>query len=285
MNTTTLVTVVIPSYNHRPYIEQAILSVLNQTYANIELIVIDDGSTDNSVDLIRALSVKHRFRFIEKGHEGLTKTLNIALCMARGEYFVPLSSDDMMLLDRIEKQVQFMQKYPALAVSAGNMIRIEPDGRPRRIQKFYPERVLTFDDIFENRVKGPPAPTLMYVTDELRGIGGYREDILLEDFYTILAITAKGKKIGVMHDILAFYRSHPSNTYKNYSYMADNILKTYALFADRPNYDKAVSRYLNGMIKRVSRSDKRLAIKLLKKVPLRFYNRKTVSGIFRIIFG
>jgi alpha-1,3-rhamnosyltransferase len=164
------------------------------------------------------------------------------------------------------------------------MIRIEQDGSPRRNQKFYPERILTFDDIFENRVKGPPAPTLMYIAEELRGIGGYREDILLEDFYTILAITSKGKKIGVMHDILAFYRSHPSNTYKNYSYMADNILKTYAIFADRPNYNKAISRYLNGMIKRVSISDKRLAIELLKKVPLQFYNRKTISGIFRIIF-
>lgn len=284
MKNTPLVTVIIPSYNHQQYVEQTIFSVINQTYKNIELIVIDDGSKDDSVEIIAKLARQYDFRFISKKNEGLTKTLNQALDLARGDYFAPFGSDDIMLLDRIEKQVRFMEMNPDFAISGGNMVRIEQDGTPRKKQKFYPERELCFDEIFENRVKGAPAPTLMYRIEQLKAIGGYDESINLEDFYTMLMVTSKGEKVGIMRDILALYRSHPTNTYKNYPFMVDNILKIFDLFSDRPNYQKTRSRFLNGMINRVSKKNKKYAIELLKQVPLKYYNRKTVNGILKIVF-
>ena len=71
-----MVSVVIASYNHGPYIEQSILSVLGQTYPNIELLVVDDGSKDDSVERITRLQAEHGFDFRTQENQGLTRTLN-----------------------------------------------------------------------------------------------------------------------------------------------------------------------------------------------------------------
>ena len=91
-----LVTVIIASYNHAPYIEQSILSVLNQTYSNIELLVIDDGSTDDSVERIRRLQERYSFDFRVQQNQGLTNTLNGAVARSQGPLVVPFGSDDIM---------------------------------------------------------------------------------------------------------------------------------------------------------------------------------------------
>lgn len=78
-----IVTVIIASYNHGRYIEESILSVLNQTYSNIELLVVDDGSSDESVERINALQAQHGFDFRVQQNQGLTNTLNGAIARAR----------------------------------------------------------------------------------------------------------------------------------------------------------------------------------------------------------
>ncbi|HCL51805.1 MAG TPA: glycosyl transferase, partial [Pseudomonas sp.] len=93
----TLVTVIIASYNHGPYIEQSILSVLNQTYPHIELLVVDDGSTDDSVERIERLQAQHGFDFRVQRNKGLTHTLNEAIARARGTLIAPFGSDDNMM--------------------------------------------------------------------------------------------------------------------------------------------------------------------------------------------
>lgn len=92
-----LVTVIIASYNHGRYIEESILSVLTQTYKNIELLVIDDGSSDDSVERINALQAQHDFDFRVQQNQGLTNTLNGAIARSKGSLIVPFGSDDIML--------------------------------------------------------------------------------------------------------------------------------------------------------------------------------------------
>jgi|GEM_PF-756160 len=111
-----LVSVVVPSFNHGKYIDKTIKSVMNQTYENIELIVIDDKSSDNSIDIIKSLEsdIKNRFdnyQFIFKdANLGLTDSLNRGLYLAKGEYFTYIQSDDVIYKDKIYLSVETFKK-------------------------------------------------------------------------------------------------------------------------------------------------------------------------------
>lgn len=100
-----LVSVIIASYNHEKYIEASIASVAAQTYRNVELLVVDDGSSDGSVELLRGLQAKYGFDLRVQQNQGLSRTLNEAIARARGNLIVPFGSDDIMLPQRLEKQV------------------------------------------------------------------------------------------------------------------------------------------------------------------------------------
>ena len=89
-----LVTIVIPSYNHADFIERAIESVFNQTYKNIEVILIDDGSTDSTKTRVEKLQKKFSFQAIFQENIGLSATLNKLIDMASGEYISVCSSDE-----------------------------------------------------------------------------------------------------------------------------------------------------------------------------------------------
>ncbi len=107
-----LVSVIMPSYNHEKYIEEAIRSVWEQTYPNIELIVLDDGSKDKSSEIIKGLEKISpiRMKVVLKENEGLCRTLNKGLALAEGEYIGVLASDDRYLSNKIHDQVEAFQR-------------------------------------------------------------------------------------------------------------------------------------------------------------------------------
>jgi len=96
----TLVSVVIPSYNHERYIRQAVESVLAQSHADLELIVVDDGSSDRSLDYLRGVR-DSRFRLVEQANAGAHNAINRGLAMAKGDYLAILNSDDIFYPDRL----------------------------------------------------------------------------------------------------------------------------------------------------------------------------------------
>ncbi|OGI08693.1 MAG: hypothetical protein A2Y40_05310 [Candidatus Margulisbacteria bacterium GWF2_35_9] len=108
-----LVTIVMPAYNHELFVEDAIRSVHNQTYQNIELIVINDGSRDNTADCIQAVWEKHNksFTYISRSNKGLSSTLSEGLSLAKGKYFFYVASDDMIYPYYVEVMVDFFEKY------------------------------------------------------------------------------------------------------------------------------------------------------------------------------
>lgn len=109
-----MVTIITPSYNHAQYIERAVESVMNQTYKNIEYIIIDDGSKDNSHEVLKKIQLKYPSIKIllnneNKGHERLNEGVNIS----NGELISILASDDWYLPQKIEKQVQLFNTLPS----------------------------------------------------------------------------------------------------------------------------------------------------------------------------
>ena len=105
------ISVILPVYNSEEYVSESITSILNQTYKNFELIIIDDGSTDNSKVICKNFSKKdNRIIFLDNNHIGLTRSLNKALEIASGHYIARQDADDVSLPNRFEKQIKWFLK-------------------------------------------------------------------------------------------------------------------------------------------------------------------------------
>ena len=106
-----LISVVIPVYNGEKYIEEALLSLQNQTWSNLEIIIVDDGSTDNSVSIVNTL-MQHdqRISLIRLDHSGIVNALNTGIDCAKGDYIARMDADDICHPKRFEKQISFIEK-------------------------------------------------------------------------------------------------------------------------------------------------------------------------------
>jgi glycosyltransferase involved in cell wall biosynthesis len=123
------VSVLMPVYNCAAYVLEAVQSILDQTFTDFELIVIDDVSTDGTLQLLRSVN-DPRIRLIEKEvNSGLTKSLNIAMELARGEYIARMDGDDVSLPERFKLQVAFLDAHPEVLVVGGQCV-ILPTGKP-----------------------------------------------------------------------------------------------------------------------------------------------------------
>jgi len=283
-----LVSVIIASYNHAPYIEDSILSVLGQTYPHIELLVIDDGSTDDSVERIQRLQAIHGFDFRVQENQGLTRTLNDGIARSHGELIATFGSDDIMLPERIAIQVAHMADKPEVGICAGNIELIDANGElypEKRQRRDTPFRRSDFEDMFLERKPYPPAPTLLFRREALEKVGGFDPSIRLEDLYIELKITRAGYVIDGLPVLMARYRKHATNSYKNHRFMIESILRIYAHFSDHPAYEEVKFKALNSMFLKVSNRDRKLARELLAQIPLRAFTRKTWRGLGRMLFS
>lgn len=127
-----LVSVICLSYNHEAYVVEALNSVINQTYPNIELLIADDCSTDNSAIVIKDWLKEHpNVQFLSNNTNlGSNKTFNQLAKIAKGEYIIDLAADDVLLPNCIEKQIATFQnsKYKSLGIVYGNLIEIDENG-------------------------------------------------------------------------------------------------------------------------------------------------------------
>jgi len=209
-----LVSAIVPSYNHEAYIEECILSIVNQTYKNIELIVIDDGSKDNSREILERLQKQYGFVLVFQENQGVSKTLNRAVRQyAHGKYITGSASDDFLMPDKIEKQVKFLEENPDVDMLFGKVHIVDEKSQiisGLEIFKPFDEPVkqISFELLIENnRI---PAPTMIMRRDIWEKCGGYNENTIIEDFDLWLKIAYIGKII-YLNDYFAYYRWHWQN--------------------------------------------------------------------------
>ena len=121
MENTPLLSVIIPVYNVEDYVARCVDSVLNQTYGNLEVILVDDGAKDSSGDICDTLALKDsRVRVIHKENGGLSSARNVGLDMATGEYITFVDSDDWLEADGYEHLMELMERYQVKLVCGGN---------------------------------------------------------------------------------------------------------------------------------------------------------------------
>ena len=110
-----LISVIFPVYNAEKFIKESIESILNQTYKNFEFIIINDGSKDNSAEIIKSYK-DQRIRYYEQKNQGLAKTLNVGLSYAKGKYIARQDNDDISFPNRFEKQISYLEQNQQIAV-------------------------------------------------------------------------------------------------------------------------------------------------------------------------
>ena len=233
-----LVSVIIPSYNHQKFIKDTIRSIEEQTYPNIELLIIDDGSKDNSCAAIEEELKKNgnrfsRIYFCSQSNSGVAKTLNKLLKEAKGEYVYISASDDVSAKHSITSLVDVLESDRKAVLAVGNMAFIDEDNHMVNInESFYPveegEGYKTWADLFglnqkysRHRIFFGKYCDLLFGNYIPNGylirkcvidhVGGYDERVYLEDWYLNLQLSKFGA-FKYLNKVNLFYRLHRHNT-------------------------------------------------------------------------
>ncbi|WP_169741478.1 glycosyltransferase [Comamonas aquatica] len=237
-----LVSVVVPCFNHEKFVQECIQSIIEQDYKNIELIVIDDGSKDKSVEIIKSLisDCRKRFKkfiFLYRENKGLCETLNEAIELCSGKYFCCLASDDIIYKDKISYQVSYLEAHTeSLGVFGG----VEIIGL-NRSEVLKTKRVVRskFDDIYLHKHL-LMAPTQMLRLDAVKNAGGFNKDFLIEDWYMWLALTKNGGTLDCVDKVFAKYRRHEDNMSSKFDLMHKGRMQIINFFKNK-NYNRAFS--------------------------------------------
>ncbi|MEO5647590.1 MAG: glycosyltransferase [Chitinophagaceae bacterium] len=202
-----LVSFCVPVYNTAKYVIETLDSINNQTYSNIELILSDDGSTDNSIEVIEAWLKNHSSRFANvvfvknPKNNGVCKVMNQLLENASGEYISITASDDIIMPDKLRIQVDLLQQTSddVCAVYSDSYM-IKEDSSPRYgwfIQKFKDFEDLPSGDIFDELLKSNfiPAMAMLVKRKCYQAVGPFDEELSYEDYDMWLRLSSKYKII------------------------------------------------------------------------------------------
>lgn len=207
-----LVTVFIPLFNGEEFIRETIESVLTQTYPFIEVLIIDDGSTDNSIKIVKTFTDK-RIRLLKNNtNRGIPYTRNRGLSEARGKYLAVLDADDLAFPNRIEKQLDFMEKNLDIDVlgSAYTLIRGKKSKRVKQ-ELFTPEEIKV-GLIFFNRLCNSSVMIRLDRVFKYNVI--YNNDYFVAQDYDFFIQISKFGKIYILPEVLVGYRTGHSNITK-----------------------------------------------------------------------
>ncbi len=145
-----LVSVVIASYNHEKYISDAIHSVLNQTYQNLELIVMDDASTDHTVEILKKIKDKRLKKIYSKKNQGTVRTINQLIQLCHGDYLAVLGSDDIWYPEKLEKQVKCLEEKNVDACFSQADI-IDENGEIYSDQDSFSEEIFHYENMSQGK--------------------------------------------------------------------------------------------------------------------------------------
>ncbi len=247
-----LVSVIVPAYNHELYVYECLMSIYNQTYKNIELIIIDDGSTDSTPDIVQTFLEEYSGRFSNvkfrsRPNKGLSSTLNEMLSLCRGVWIFPLASDDKYCTNKIELIIDAYKTWnvPEIALIYGDTLFMDMDGNPIDMPK--DRRPLPGPDykgyleLFMTNPLG--GPCMAYRRQAIEAIGGFDESLPMEDWDCWLRLSARFPIARVPENV-SYYRYHPYNSCKAQTRMLSALLKTFGKFlqSDRSLLSDAVIR-------------------------------------------
>jgi alpha-1,6-rhamnosyltransferase len=280
--TSPLVSIIAPCYNAEKFLEEAIASIFAQDYQNFEVIIVDDGSTDNSYAMLQALQARYDFQLYQQANQGVSATLNHGLRHAQGVYVCTPDLDDIMLPSSVRIRAEYLDEHPQVGCVGALIIYMDCVGNTIKFQTLNEIRHLNFDEILGNAtVVG--APVSLYRMDALRAVGFYNPNIKVQDFQMTLNIAHQGYGIDILPVSVTRYRRHPCNLSRKYKILLDADLQTIAPYVTHPAYPSGLTAVLNKALKYAVVTDKKHAWSLLRSIPLRHLNLTTLRRFKRLL--
>ena len=239
-NNTPLVSIIMPSYNHAKYIAETIESIRQQTYSSWELIIVDDGSDDNTEEIIHTIN-DQRINFYKEGRINVAGIIkNIGLSKSKGEFIAFIDSDDLWEPTKIEKQLKALQEYPDAGFCLTGGYNFSIIYQP--LEYYYKKRTgLRYEQLFIPLLKSEIAgfiQTLLFRRSCLEKAGEFKTHKPFSDVDFIMNLARHYKGI-VLYEPLLKRRIHQSN------HSSDNWLVSYSNAIDMiNNYKEQIPAYL-----------------------------------------
>ncbi|MBE9666358.1 glycosyltransferase family 2 protein [Mucilaginibacter boryungensis] len=203
------ITVLMPAYNAGKYIGEAIQSVLQQTFVDFELLIVNDGSTDGTLAVINSFDDK-RIVVINQQNKGIAEALNTGLKYAKGAYIARFDADDICYPERLQKQYDFLTSYPDYVMVGSDADYILEDGD----FLFHFQCIAhTYNEVMDKLYFYCPFihPAVMYRKDVICNAGGYSAHAHNFEDYLLWTSIAKTGKMGNLPEALIKYRHNPSS--------------------------------------------------------------------------
>lgn len=199
-----LISIITPTFNRAEFIEQAVKSVLFQTHSNFELLIVDDGSTDDTRELLKPLLEDQRVRYFYQENQGQSVARNLALAEARGDFVCFLDSDNYWPADKLERQLELFWQHPENDVIYGDVIEVNEKGQEitrKNMRRFSGH--IAKHMIRDNCVSMNTAMARRQCFEELGGMSGKRR--VADDYELWLRFSARFRFLYVP-GYFAYYR-------------------------------------------------------------------------------
>ena len=290
MNENPLVSILLLSMNHEPFIEQCISSLKEQTYKNIEIIYLDNASNDNTFEIAKKAleqsGIYHKI-FSNKESKGISKNLNFLLDNSLGEYISPLSADDWFNPENIEKKVAFYSKNPKTGALFSNGWIYHEDEKETILND---SSTFKSGHLFKEVLTQPDCifyVGIMYKRDIFEKVGKWDENLLIEDvdMYIRIGLIAR---IDFIDMPLVFYRKTKGSLSKNKILMLNGFCQYYEKYKHSEWLDMQkwlAERYRSVSAYYIDRKNNKEAINFLRKAinlnPFGFKNFRTLLYFIR----
>lgn len=200
------VSLIMSVYNGSSFLEQSISSVLGQTFSNFEFIIVDDASTDNSLEIITNFAEKDpRIKVLRNScNLGLTKSLNLSLKVCSGEYVARIDADDFCAVDRLEKQIKFLDQNDKYVLVSSWAVEVDSSGNEIRVLK--PN--LTDSELKKVLIRHNPIihSSIMFRRQIVLSEGGYDEYFVYAQDYDLYLRLVKNFSLAILPECLVFSR-------------------------------------------------------------------------------
>lgn len=262
-----LISVVVPIYNRENYLHEAMESIINQTYKNLEIILVDDGSTDRSLSICKYYEkLDSRVKVLTQRNKGISMAMKYALSICSGKYITRCDSDDINKLCRYEKQLMYLKEnnYDYIGSYLEIFGKIDEEYK-KNTEEFLNLPIRKYEDEMMILSIGSTIGGGVFFskTSVLKKIAPFHKDYgIVEDVYMYVNLHNNKCKIGMLEEPLYYYRMHDSNT--SVGSNRENVVKKHLYVLFKYFYLNKIKSYRNIIVIKGEKEEKILR-NILKK--------------------